>query len=255
MGDFAALHKKFTKALLKPQLDVPDGLIAVKAPNIQRRFDVYRNNVMASLIEALKANFPITFALVGQDFFNALAVGYISENPPVIPMLFQYGAEFPSFIAEYPAVSTIPYLSDVAQLENHWRAAYHAVEKQSIDITAVQAFSPEDQMNLLFEIHPSASILKSGWPIYSIWQGHESGDMGQIDLEVSENVVICRPQVNVLLANLNMEACVFFRQIINGQTLGEAYGAAAELNEEFDLSYSFGQLFAMGLVTALSVKN
>ncbi|MBL1421073.1 MAG: putative DNA-binding domain-containing protein [Alphaproteobacteria bacterium] len=255
MEDFAILHQKFTEALLKPQHEVPEGLIAVKAPNIGRRFDVYRNNVMASLVDALKANFPIVSALVGDDFFSGLAVAYISDNPPVIPMLFKYGVEFPAFIAEYPSGASLPYLSDVARLENHWRAAYHAEEKQSIDITAVQKFSPEDQMNLVFEIHPSASILKSGWPIYSIWQGHESGDMGQINLETSENVVICRPQVNVMLASLNEDACVFFRQIMNGQTLGEAYGAAAEKNEEFDLSYSFGQLFAMGLVTGLSVKN
>lgn len=255
MEDFATLHKKFTSALLKPQAEIPAGLIAVKAPNIQKRFGVYRNNVMASLIEALKANFPICFALVGKNFFNALAVAYISENPPVIPMLFKYGADMPSFMAEFPAVSTIPYLPDVAQLEDNWRRAYHAAEKAPLEIAAVQDVSGDDQMNLVFEIHPSASILKSGWPVYSIWQGHETGDMGKIDLDKSENVVICRPNVDVLLASLDNAGCVFFRGIMNGQMLAEAYAGAAEVDENFDLGFSFGQLFALGLVTDLSVKT
>lgn len=255
MEDFATLHNKFRTALLKSQAEIPAGLVAVKAPGIQKRFGVYRNNVMSSLIDALKSNFPICSELVGADFFNSLAVAYISEHPPVIPMLFKYGAELPVFMAEFPAVSTIPYLPDVARLENNWRLAYHAAEKAPIDATDVQQVAPEDQMNLIFEIHPSASILKSGWPIYSIWQGHETGNMSGIDLNENENIVICRPQVDVLLAKLDNVACIFFRQIMNGKTLGEAYAAAAEQDENFDLSYSFGQLFAMGLVTGLEIKN
>ncbi|MGL1919683.1 MAG: DNA-binding domain-containing protein [Hyphomicrobiales bacterium] len=255
MDDFATLHKKFTGALLKPQAEIPSGLVAVKAPNIQKRFGVYRNNVMASLIEALKANFPIVYDLVGLDFFNSMTVAYISDHPPVIPMLFKYGEEFPDFIADFPSVSTIPYLSDVARLENNWRAAYHAQEKAPLDVAAVQAVPPENQMDLIFKIHPSASILKSGWPIYSIWHGHETGDMSGIDLNENENIVICRPHVDVLLAKLDNVGCVFFRQIMNGQTLGEAYASAAEFDENFDLSYSFGQLFAMGLVVGIELKN
>ena len=92
--DFETLHKQFTESLLKPRSAVPNGLVALAAPKIQKRFGVYRNNVMASLIEALKANFPIVYKLVGEDFFKALAVAFISHNPPNIPMLFKYGAQF-----------------------------------------------------------------------------------------------------------------------------------------------------------------
>lgn len=252
--DFETLNKNFTDALLAPQAAVPNGLVAVRAPNIQKRFGVYRNNVMASLIESLKSNFPIAYALVGDNFFKALAVSYISQNPPNIPMLFEYGSEFPDFIAEYEAAAGLPYLADIAQLEIQWRQAYHCLDVEPLDISSMQEIAPEDHMQMTFKFHPSVSILKSGWPIFSIWQGHENGNMNGVDLEQSENILIARPNVEVLIINLNMAACGFFRDMMNKNTLGIAYERALELDGDFDLNKCFGQLFGVGLVVELNVE-
>ncbi len=254
MSDFKTLHANFSESLLGSLPKIPDGLIAVKPPSIEKRFSVYRNNVMVGLVDSLRSNFPIVVKLLGNDFFNAMAFEYITNNPPKSPLLFTYGEDFSNFIGEFQPAATIPYLADVAHLEHNWRMAYHAAEEPCADVAKLQDVAPEHQMNLVFKIHPSAVILKSGWPIYSIWQGHESGDMSIVDLEKSENIVICRPNADVLMAQLDHSACAFFRHIINGKTLGDAYAKAAELDKEFDLEFSFGQLFALGLVTGFKVK-
>ncbi len=49
------------------------GSAPTAAPALNRRFAVYRNNVAASLIEAMVQRFPAVCAIVGDEFFRAMA--------------------------------------------------------------------------------------------------------------------------------------------------------------------------------------
>ncbi|MCF6343747.1 MAG: DNA-binding domain-containing protein [Devosiaceae bacterium] len=255
MASFKQIHKEFVAALLVPSAPIPKGLIAVKKPNITSRFAVYRNNVIVGLIAALKSNFPICFALVGDEFFKALAIDFIRKDPPTSPMLFEYGDEFALFISQYSPADQLPYLADIARLEIMWRNAYHAIDAKPLDITKIQQIDAKKHSNLTFKTHPSAAILTSDWPIYSIWQGHEDNNMLDIDLEVKQSILICRPNVDVLIANIDPAACIFYSAIMNGQSLGSAYEKAIKQDQNFDFNYCFGQLFALGLITDIVVEK
>src|SRR5688572_10290199 len=41
------------------------------------RLAIYRNNFLISLVEALKANFPVTLQLLGKEFFEQAARGFV----------------------------------------------------------------------------------------------------------------------------------------------------------------------------------
>src|SRR5689334_21117181 len=60
---------------------------------------VYRNNVFASLTEALAAVYPVVKRLVGEPFFNQLARRFIRRHPSRSGNLHDFGAELPAFIA------------------------------------------------------------------------------------------------------------------------------------------------------------
>ena len=55
---FAALQTDFARALLDPDRPVPTELTSHTARHPQKRFAVYRNNVVVSLVNALRAKFP-----------------------------------------------------------------------------------------------------------------------------------------------------------------------------------------------------
>ena len=65
------------------------------------RLNVYRHHVFESLGAALAATFPTVQALVGTDFFRGLARAFIGHALPAQPVLTEYGADFPAFIAGY----------------------------------------------------------------------------------------------------------------------------------------------------------
>ena len=48
-----------------------------------------------------------------------------------------YGDGFPAFVASFPPAGAIPFLADVARLENAWVEAYHAAEAGALAIDAL----------------------------------------------------------------------------------------------------------------------
>ena len=72
----------FAAALLDPGLPPVEGLRAWNNSDPARRFAVYRNNVLVSLVDALADTFPVVQELVGAAFFRAMARVFALANPP-----------------------------------------------------------------------------------------------------------------------------------------------------------------------------
>lgn len=73
---------QFITAVLDPMIDTPQGLVDPNGNPAGKRFDVYRNNVVASLSDALGVAFPVVQKLVGDEFFRAMAGVYLRQHPP-----------------------------------------------------------------------------------------------------------------------------------------------------------------------------
>jgi hypothetical protein len=91
---------EFAAALLNPAHPLP--------AQMQHRFAVYRNNVVVSLTEALRAGFPVVETLVGPRFFAAMAVAFLRQHPPKGRLVMLYGDALPQFIADFPPSPPIP---------------------------------------------------------------------------------------------------------------------------------------------------
>ncbi len=91
----------FSPALLDPQSETPAAVTGPNKKAAVKRYDVYRNNVTVSLINALAAIFPATQRITGMEFFRAMARFHVRATPPTSPLLFEYGRDFPGFIERY----------------------------------------------------------------------------------------------------------------------------------------------------------
>ena len=79
--------------------------------------DVSPHNVLVSLTDALKANFPVVCAVVHERFFAYAADAFIRAHPPASPCLSEYGAAFPEFLRGFAPARRLPDLFDLARLE------------------------------------------------------------------------------------------------------------------------------------------
>lgn len=218
------------------------------------RFAVYRNNVGVSLRDALAQTFPVVNALVGDEFFDAMAQVYVRSHLPKTPVLLYYGGDFADFIDGFSPAADVPYLADVARLERLWLDAYHARDVAPVDISIFERVPEADLDRVVFEAHPSLGVLCSDWPVYSIWQAHQgsaAADLSAVEF-VPEAVCVVRPHLEVQVSRLPAETALFTEAVLAGSPLGAALDA---LPEHADATAVLSQFFLSGAVAGLSTVD
>ncbi len=245
----------FAAALLDPEYPIPPGLVGPDGRPSARRFNVYRNNVVASLTRVLRDAFPATARLLGEEFFAAMARVYIAGEPPHSPMLLDYGAGFPAFIEGFEPVAGLPYLSDVARIERVWVEAYHASEACSIGPGAFARVPADDLPSLRVVLHPSLRLVRSRFPAFTIWQVNIGGGVpASVDLGAGgEDVLIVRPDAEVELRTLPHGGADFLQALRDGRLMFEAMQAGMAADPRFDLSANLSGLMIVGAFIGFEV--
>jgi hypothetical protein len=244
----------FAAALMDPRLPAPPGMKTWNGSDPERRFNIHRNNVVVSLIDALATSFPVTQALLGSEFFRAMARIYVGKSPPVSRRLAEYGDSFPDFIARFPHTSELPYLGDVALLEHLRVVSYHAADAQPL---AGEAFSalladPEQLLQVRFVLHPACRWHRSAHPVYSIWAAHQdAGDLQEVDFAVGEDVLVIRPAYEVRVARLPSGAIELLDALSGGATLADAIDRVHAAGADFNLPVQLAALIEHGLVVQI----
>ncbi len=241
----------FTAALLNADLAIPSGMVDYQGRPAGKRFDVYRNNVVVSLIDAMETAFPAIHKLVGDEFFKAMAGIYVRAHPPTTPMMMFYGEAFPEFLESFEHVQQLPYLADVARLELQRRSSYHAADSTAISPEDLGAISPDDLMNVKLKLSPALRMLQSPYPVLSIWNMNMVEGAPQPE-PVAQTVLLFRPELDVDMVEINDATHCFISKLKNN-TLGASYEEALSLDETFDLGQALGLLLTHQLITQLNV--
>ncbi|MGF6691885.1 hypothetical protein M2318_001945 [Metapseudomonas resinovorans] len=247
----------FACALLDPELPCPTGLHAWNGADPARRFAVYRNNVLASLIGALADTFPVVRQLVGETFFAGMARLYVQAVPPRSPLLAFYGGEFPDFIATFPPAASLPYLADTARLELAQVHAYHAADLPLLDgarLAAVLA-DPERLPGMQLWLHPSVAVIRSDYAIASLWAAHQGLlELAEVNPDRPECALVLRNGLEVEVSLIGPGASAFIQALGAGSPLGPAVGAALAVDADFDLGSTLARLLAGGAITRFTLN-
>jgi hypothetical protein len=243
----------FGAALLDPTRAVPEGLVGPDGRPSARRFAVYRNNVVSSLIDALAEAYPIVQRLVGEDFFRAMARVFVTENPPDSPVMLRYGAGFANFLDGFSPLADLPYMGDVARVERAYLASYHAPEATALTVEAMMETPPETLLEMSMVLHPSCRIVTSDYPVGTIWQEDSAaGPPAPIDLAVGgETVLIARPEARVDLRLLPSGPAQFLLSLGAGHSLTRAAEAALRTTPDQDISSLLSGMIGLGLIVGL----
>ena len=260
MRMLAETQAAFAEALVDPDEPAPGEIRRPGAAGSMaaqtKRFDVYRNNVVAAATGALGDTFPAVRALVGDDFFQATARAYLDTSPPRSPLLFRYGATFGDFLETFPPAQSVPYLGDVARLEYARLQAYHAADVVPIEIQALGAIPPDEVAGVTFDIHPAVSLIRSSFPVVSLWAA-STGLMSSDDVDITraEDGLTARPGLDVDTRVLPAGGSTFVEALLDGGTLGDATETAAAAEPAFELSEHLAGLFEAGVFTRVNLHG
>ena len=237
----------FAAALLDPEAAVPAGVVDPWGQPAPKRFSVYRNNVASSLTRALEAAFPTVRKLVGDAFFAAMAGVFLRAHPPTSRMLMLYGADFAGFLEGFPPVAHLGYLPDVARVDQAMRESYHAADSAPLPEAEFQRLIGSDIAGLRLTLAPSLRLVRSRWPVVSIWAANHAG--GPKPVPAPEDALILRPEFDPRPHVLPKGGADFIEALLSGLRLGEAVDRAGE---DLDLPRVLGVLITGKAITGVS---
>ena len=247
---------EFAAALIDPRRETPAVVAGPNGKVAIKRYNVYRNNVTSSLIDALATIYPAVQRITGVDFFRAMARFHIRATPPTSPLLFEYGRDFPAFIAQYGYAQSMPWLADTARLERAWLDAYHAEDAAALSAETLAAVTPEHLADLVFIAHPATRIVRSPFSVVTIFAANRSGEeVGRIDASSPEDALITRPDLDVVVRHLPPGGAVFLTDLIARRSLGEAAASALDASPTFDIASSIAGMIEAGAFTAATLEK
>ena len=244
----------FAAALLAAAAPAPAGLHCWNGSDPAARFAVHRNNVLASLIDALADTFPVVQALVGEPFFRSMAARYVQCDPPRTPVLVAWGDTFADFVADFEPARPVPYLADVARLESARVRAFHAADAPAVpERELAGAMAQADRIGALrFVLHPSLAVIASPHAVASIWAAHQDGgDLSRVDPAQPEAALVLRDGLEVLVRPVAPGTAAFVDALRRDRSFAEAAAAGAEAQPDVDLAGALALLLGHHLVQAV----
>jgi hypothetical protein len=251
----AQLQRAFSEAIFFDGAPVPATIRAASGDAHASRFGVYRNNVFASLINAMAARFPVTRKLLWDDAFNRVAHRYVATEPPRSPVLLGYGETFPQFLRSAGQGAAADYLADVAALEAARTRAHHAADATPLDRDTFTAIPTEQWPNSRIELHPSVELLKSAFPMVSAWQANRNANDNMVGAWAAECALVARPRLQVEVWPVSAGVYEFLTALAAGQSVGAAISRAMAGAPDFDLGECFKTLIAADIVVGLAVSE
>ena len=241
---------RFVEALFDPERPAPEGLVDPVGRPAAARFDVYRNNVIVSLTNALTEAFPAVAGVLGESNFRILARRFVHMHPPKTPVIALYGTEFPAFLESFEPVASLPYLPDVARLESALRHSYHAADSTPADLTQFAEFAPDQIAQTRLTFAASIALVCSPWPIYDIRRFTLEG--GAKPQMAAQDVLITRPEFDPVLQVLPAGGATWIKAMQTGCTIAHAAQAAEAETPDFELSATLGLLVAGHAITQIT---
>jgi hypothetical protein len=250
------LQAGFARALLDGGDTPIAALIAVDGLAAEARLDIYRNNVFASLTEALRDTFPAVCRLVDERFFAYAAHEFVRRHPPRRAVLVEYGAQFADFLAGFAPARDLVYLADVARLEWLMAAAANAADAAPVAAAALAPIAAEDTPRLLLRLHPALGFIASPWPIDRIWRANHRGAEGDETIALAAGGVrleINRIGDDVTMRMLDPASFAFRTALAGGAPLEQAALAALAADAGFDLARGLSAVFDDGAVVGVAL--
>ena len=255
-SQLAQTQTAFTEALFdagKESQALP--LFKGAAALAEQRFALYRGNLTGTWDKTLANAYPVLQALVGEEFFAALARAYGKAHPSVDGDLNRFGAHFAQFLAGFEHVAEYPYFPGMARFEWALHRTHYADAAPVLDAATLSAIGPEQLDALRLKLHTACSLFESPWAVVELWQAHQPGSGQDFPAELAQasHALIARPHWKTEVLRLAPAAHAMLSHLASGCTLGKALDAALEADEQFDFGASLQQWLRAGVFTSLHI--
>jgi len=247
-----------------------DGDVAGIAPLIRaagiepaRRIAVYRNNWRENLLAVLAASYPVLKRLVGDNYFRQMAWEFQGIYPSRSGNLQHFGKLLPEFLEQRFARTEFSYFADIARLEWAYQETLVSAEHGAFDVERLMTVPEESRADLGFILHPAIRLVRSDFPVLTIWSAHQpgAGSMAAAAIEDTtidlgsggENIMLRRSDREIEMHRLPSAEFAFLKMLANGLSLATAADEASAIDTQFDLARALQRHVGLAVLVDFSV--
>jgi hypothetical protein len=257
----ADLQRRFAAGLVS---DDPAPALALLRPlrGWPPRLGAYRHAYRARLTEALRSNHPLLHRALGDDAFDALALGYIAAHPSTQRSIRWFGHDLAEHMAALPEPQAPhPALVDLARMEWALGLAFDAADAAPLSREALATLPPEAWALQHLQFHASVHCLGLQWQVEPLWQTltHDAEAQADAPHAQDHSLLVWRHGTGPRWRSLAAPEATLLRAALAGQTLaGLCTLAAAHAPPEqapASVAATLHRWLADGLVCGLSTKS
>ena len=249
------MQQPFKQALLSTHPDTEQALLNdIRGADVterQQRLNVYRNNVIVSLMEALGDIFPVCKQVVGEAFFNAMARQYIERHPPTSPVLSGYGDQFSEFVRDFFPAQSLPYLPYLCDLEYRLLQLTHTAEMPTLSLSCAQQRLSQVQNPEALALHlsPQCKLLRVPFAVGSLYLAHQTDtpNLSQLNIAQTEYLLLAKASLYGRMYLISAAEFDFLKALQDEPNLSQALPD----HEAFDLGQTLAKLMTWQVLHAI----
>ena len=214
--------------------ELPATLFAGALPGAEG-LRVHRNTVLGALSNVLRLVYPAVDRLVGEAFFDRMAVAFARAQPPTAPQLGAWGTEFAAYIRDFPGTEALPYLSELASFDSAFDQLARCVADEAFRGVAL-ALDPTLNLNFVAGLR----VHSSTWLVAALRDAILADDATALGALVASertpdgyHVAMWRTSAGVMVQSLGAGAAHYLKAALDGatseQTLAAGAAGASEL--------------------------
>jgi hypothetical protein len=190
-----------------------------------------------SQIDVLGSLFPIVRKLLGEESFVMLASEFVGAGQAIsaAPWLDE---EFPRFLRAYGRGASIEYLADIAELEKARAKSTRFMVTPCLSRLRLSSALRHPLDTMCFEFHPSVSLIRSRFPVVTIWELNQTDEECGLEHWGAESALIAGCVSGTAVWRLSPGEFAFLSALLGGATWAAAIAVASGSDGCFDASVS-----------------
>jgi len=176
VSDLQQLQHEFLAFLLHGDPAIEQRIVDQAPVGRDTRLGIYANAYRVRLKETLEVDHEHLGVYLGDDLWDQLADGYISDHPSRFRSLRQYGDALPDWLRRHEPFSAYAQIAELAAFERRLLTAFDAADSPRAATAELAVLEPERWPGLRLRFHPSVQPFDAHTNSVSIWQALKSGE-------------------------------------------------------------------------------
>lgn len=170
MSTLQDLQRHFLDYVRAPGAQMQGRVVDAPPVGAEQRLQIYADAYRLRLIDALRDNYPVLNALLGNDTFDALGAAYLAAHPSPFFSVRNFGDALAAFVDNDAMFAAQPIVGEMVRFEWMLRDVFDAVDAPALTLQDLSAIAAEHWPNVQFTLHPTVRRMDLHWNTPALWR-------------------------------------------------------------------------------------